>query len=277
MSFKREKIIVLLVLAFSLKVIPGVEASIIPGPDPFADRVAGISYGSGAGYGQGGFPDIVLGPPEGGGLQSGSTDVLSLGNGGWITLEFTDSYIYNGAGSDFTVFENPFRIGGASDNIFTEVATVAVSDDGNTFVEFPFDYNPDGPQGSGGAAYKNPVNFQGFAGVNPVLSNTSNGIDPTDPTVSGGDFFDLNEIAGEAAQAGVNLNRIRFIKITDTGFDTLDVNGHTVDDAGNHFPSGNGFDLDAVAGVNTVLIPEPATILLFIGGLLLFRKKRRKL
>jgi len=253
------------------------EASIIPGPDPFADQVVKVSYGSGAGFGQDSFPDIVLGPPEGTGTLWGSTDVLSLGDGGWIVLEFTDNYIYNGEGKDFTVFENAILVGGAEDNVFTEVASVAVSDDGNTFVEFPFDYDPDGPPGSGGASYKNPDNFRDFAGVNPVISKTSNGIDPTDPEFSGGDSFDLNEIAGKATQAGVDVNHIRFIKITDTGSNTLDVNGDIVDDAGNHLPFGNGFDLDAVAGVNTVLIPEPATIFFFIGGLLLVRKRRKKL
>ena len=271
---KRVLLMMILASAF-ISVALEVQGALVNGPDPFADKVYSVSYGARAGFGQGNYPDVVLGPPKGEGAYLGSLDVLSLGNKGEIILEFTDNYIYDGPGTDFTIFENPFLAIKSNDNCWTEVARVAVSDNGATFVEFPFYYDPDGPGGSGGLVYKNPVNFRGFAGVNPVLSNPSNGVNPTDPSVSGGDFFDLADITTEAESLGVNLDTIRFIKITDIYDSAYDYDGHLVDDAGNHY-SGNGFDLDAIAGVHTVLIPEPLTLLLLGSGLIGLLGYRRK-
>ena len=64
-------------------------APVDTGPDPFADAVVDFSPGAGAGYGQDGYPDVVLGSPEGGG-ESGGLDVLSLGQEGSIILTFDD-------------------------------------------------------------------------------------------------------------------------------------------------------------------------------------------
>lgn len=186
----------------------GEDAGVDAGPSPWADQVVSFTPGAGAGFGQSNFPQIVLGPPVGSGNSSGSTDVLSLGDQGEIVLAFTDEIIVDGTGPDFTVFENAFTG-------FIETGVVAVSDDGSTWFEFPCAAVLDG-------------GTEGCAGVHPVYSNPTNGISATDPTVSGGDPFDL-------AQLGVP--RARFVRIRDSGK--------------NHYaPPSGGFDLDAIAVVN---------------------------
>jgi len=175
--------------------------------DRFADRVVRFEPGPGSGFGQDRMPDIVLGPPQGFGSGAGSFDVVSLGSGGIIELELTDIVAIDGPGVDLLVFENAFTN-------FVEVGLVAVSDDGLDWREFGCD----------------PANFDGgCAGVGPVYSNSENGLSPIDPSVAGGDGFDLFD---------VGLTRARFVRIRDSG--------------SNRFygaPSG-GFDLDAVAVVN---------------------------
>jgi|GEM_PF-1751276 len=193
-----------------------------PGPMPpptpqasYPSRVVSFTPGPGAGWGQDHFPNIVLGPPEGWGLFEGSTDsVLSLGHGGTIILEFTDYIIFDGPGVDFTVFENAFAIGGNLNLTFAEPAYVAVSDDGINFLEFPC--NP------------NTRPYTGCAGVTPVYSNSNNHISATDPTVSGGDSFDL-------AQMG--LQTARFVRIRDANVPIEGPVGAT----------NAGFDLDGIA------------------------------
>ncbi|GIW41808.1 MAG: hypothetical protein KatS3mg076_2385 [Candidatus Binatia bacterium] len=193
--------------------------------DPFADSVVAFHPGPGAGYGQDRFPQVVLGPPEGGGESQGSLDVLSLGHGGEIVLGFLDEVICDGPGPDFTVFENPFRFG---TGVFAELGIVAASRDGKDFRTFPFD----------------PVSWEGLAGRTPVLSNTSNGIDPTDPRISGGDSFDL---------AAVGLEWAAFVRILDAG--------DLVEDPGNRLPGPGtaGFDLDAVVAIHSCPWPEAPT------------------
>ena len=90
-------------------------------------------------------PGIVLGPPGNATPTSGSLAVMSLGRGGVITLEFTDSEIVDGPGADFIAFENPFFCTApplaASDpySVFAEPGIVAVSADGVDFRTFPYD------------------------------------------------------------------------------------------------------------------------------------------
>jgi hypothetical protein len=180
----------------------------------FAQAVADVNYGSGAGFGQSGFPDIVLGPPQGRGATMGSLHVLSLGKGGSIVMDLGNCKAVDGAGVDFVVFENAFYIGGNESAPFAELATVSVSSDGEHFTEFPC--NSD--------SYP----YEGCAGWHPVYSNPSNDISPFDYPDAGGDAFDLSDIG--VAEA-------RYIKIEDIG--TGGGSGTTA-----------GFDLDAVAVIN---------------------------
>jgi hypothetical protein len=198
------------------------------GQDPFADVVVSFTPGRNAGFGADHFPQIVLGPPVGAGDAEGSLDVLSLGDGGSIVLQFTDNVICDGPGPDFTVFENAFYAGGTGGPVFADVGIVAVSQDGVHFVEFPYDA----------------TSLDGLAGKTPVYSSPGNGIDPTDPTVSGGDTFDL---------ATVGLAWAAYVRITDPGA--------AIPDPGNRVPGGNnaGFDLDAIAAVHSCGVGTPSS------------------
>ena len=182
-----------------------------PRPDKFADTVVSFMPGTSAGFGKDKFPCNVLGPPLGGGPNAGSLDVHSLGYEGTIVLRFDDVDLFDGPGPDLLVFENPF-------SGWIEPGFVAVSDDGETWAEWPCE-----PQNVDGG-------YPHCAGVHPVLSNPANGIDPTDPAVAGGDAFDFAEIG---------VTRARYVRIRDSGW------SHYGGIAG-------GFDLDALAAVHSV-------------------------
>jgi hypothetical protein len=190
------------------------------GTNPFADRVVRFSIGAGGGRGMERMPNAVLGPPRG--EETGlapRADILSLGRGGQITIEMTDFIIADGEGPDFTVFENAFFIGGNRETPYSEPAVVSVSEDGRNFAKFDCDL-------------ASPPLFPGCAGTFPTFSNPENGIDPTDPDVSGGNQFDL---------ADVGLETARFVRITDGGVRAIAA-----------APS-IGFDLDAVVVINGVI------------------------
>ncbi len=160
---------------------------------PWADAVASFTPGEGAGFGANYFPNNVLGPPDPDPTineYKGSNkpqEVLSLGHGGEIVLEFTDNFIVDKNGPDFTVFENVF-LSSWTDEPFIEAGIVSVSQDGEDFITFPYDT----------------ATWNGLAGVTP----TRNSQQFMDPTRSGGDQFDL---------ADVGLEWVQFVKITDLG------------------------------------------------------------
>ena len=187
--------------------------------DPFADAVASFTPGTNAGFGAEALPGIVLGPPRGAGLVQGSFDVVSLGNGGVIVMRFDLPVICDGPGADLTIFENAFHAGSPSGPIFADYGIVAVSQDGEHFVELPYD----------------PVTHAGLAGQVEVLSHPDNAIDPLDPSVSGGDVFDL---------AASGLAWAAYVRITDPAA--------TIPDPGNQIPQADnsGFDLDAMAALH---------------------------
>jgi hypothetical protein len=178
--------------------------------DAYADRVVRVTLGPGAGFGQDRFPEVVLGPPQGGGASSGSLDVLSLGREGVIELEFVDFIAIDGPGVDVLVFENPF-------GTFFETGVVAVSSDGVDFREFPC------------ASSDVDGGFPGCAGTQVVFANPSLGVSATDPAVAGGNGFDL---------AQVGLSSARYVRIRDSGANRF------------YAAPAGGFDLDAVSVVN---------------------------
>jgi hypothetical protein len=130
--------------------------------------------------------------------------VLTLGDEGSIVLSFEQALV-DGEGPDLLVFENPFPG-------WLETGWVAVSEDGETWHEW--DCEAEDVEGV----------HVGCAGVSPVLANSDNCIDATDPDVAGGDGFDLAELG---------LERALYVRIRDSG---LNASG--------------GFDLDAVAVVH---------------------------
>lgn len=183
---------------------------------PWADEVVRFKAGAGAGFGENYFPNNVLGPPDqSGGLNeyvssNKPQEILSLGHAGEIILAFKDNMIVNGQGPDFIVFENVF-LSILDHKPFIEAAIVSVSQDGQTFVEFPYDT----------------ATWAGLAGVTPMKNN----YEFMNPTVSGGDQFDL---------ADVGLDWATYVKITDLG----DIKKEGVWNA--------DFDLDAVVAVNYI-------------------------
>jgi hypothetical protein len=182
-------------------------------PNRFIVRLVSFEPGPGAGFGQDALPEIIVGPPWGGGDANGSTHVVSLGTEGVIVVEMGMD-IVDGPGPDLIVFENPFVVGSGT---FAEPGHVAVSMDGVDFVEHPCDPE-DHPE------------YPGCAGLNPVYANAdTNDIDPTDPDVAGGDAFDL---------ADFGVPRARYVRIRDGG----KVTGLGGDS--------EGFDLDAISVVH---------------------------
>ena len=184
--------------------------------NPWLDRVRAFEPGTSSGFGADQLPAVVRHKPEGFGLNQGSTDVVSLGNNGRITVSFDNNACVDGEGDDLVIFENPFLSGSL---VFAELAFVEVSADGKQWFAFPYDTE------SG----------DGLAGRAPVLANSDNGLDPLDPA-SGGDRFDL---------ADVGLEFVRFVRITDAG--------EQIDDPGNHAFAGTkgGFDLDAAGAIHS--------------------------
>ena len=162
----------------------------LPGPDVAAEfqtpersiGVAGNSDGTGTGV---------------------TFDIVSLGDGGSITLKFNPP-IKNGPGFDFAVFENSFS------DTFLELAKVEVSTNGTDFVPFPAFSLVPGPVG-------------GFGSV-----------DPTDIEQIAGKYrggfgtpFDLEQLTGSSE---LNLNRIRFVRLNDIVGDGAGVDGSDVND-----------------------------------------------
>jgi hypothetical protein len=157
----------------------------------FATDVEDFSFGDGQDFGQDMFPDIVLGPPKGGGQTGGSLDVASLGEGGTVIVSFEDRVIVDGEGADLIVFENAFEVGEGSGEFFVEPGIVAVSEDGEIWHEFPC------------AADEAP--WTGCAGLEAVTFDGSEGA-VFEPASAGGDRFDL---------ADVGISEARFVRVSD--------------------------------------------------------------
>ncbi|MEM9382003.1 MAG: hypothetical protein AAGB93_18755 [Planctomycetota bacterium] len=215
-------------------------AALAPAQSRYATTVVQFNQGGGTGIFD---PTNILGGPQGGGFSSGSLDVLSLGVGGDVTLGF-DVTITNGPGADFTVFENGFVFGSG---VFAEVALVEVSTDGVTFARFPTRYYGDpGPLPPFGTVPF--ATYEGLAGGLPGLANVvTNTIDPFDPVVSGGEAFDLADLADhpDVLSGAVDLGAIHFVKLVDLDAGTVnDSTGVPIWDNGG---ATSGCDLDAVA------------------------------
>jgi hypothetical protein len=208
------------------------EAGAFPA-DRFVTGVVSFSPTECTGFGASSMPGIVEGPPVGGGTSHGSTDVVSLGSGGSIVVSFAPNAIVDGPGPDFIVFENPFWIGGNSDDVYAEPGEVSVSDDGVTWATFPCTptIDPESPIGTGTAPP-----YGQCGGWQVVYSAPGNGISPFDPATAGGAAFDL---------ADVGLASARYVRIVDQTHEACPEAGPR--------PDTNGFDLDAVAIINALL------------------------
>jgi len=180
--------------------------------------------------------DTALGKPTVGDVSSAlgpfNGDIVSLGDGGVITLSF-DNPILNNEGFDFAVFENGFKVGLS---YYLELAHVEVSEDGVNFIRFPSESLTDTGFQTDNFGYIESEKIYNLAGKHQAPYGT---------------LFDLQE---------VGLNQINYVRLIDVigsvndSFGTRDSKGRLINDPfPSPFPS-CGFDLDAVAVVNGTLL-----------------------
>jgi hypothetical protein len=175
-------------------------------------------------------PLKALGKAEG-----NSYDVVSLGDGGRITLRFNPP-IENGEGWDFAVFENSFS------DTYLELAYVEVSSNGEDFVRFENVSLTASPVTGFGST--DPTNVDGLAGKYRQGFGTP---------------FDLDALAHktEVTSGVVDLFAVSHVRLVDiTGDGTcVDSQRNPIFDPYPTFGSA-GFDLDAVGVSNGAAYPE---------------------
>ncbi len=192
-----------------------------------------------------GFTDLVRGPAQINDLSKGyasfgaggqaigpaagdSYDVVSLGDGGRITLTFA-SPIADGPGWDFAVFENSFS------DLFLELAFVEVSSDGVNFFRFDAFSETQTNTQVGGFGTVDPTNINNLAGKYRQGFGTP---------------FDLAELAGINPLLDVNaITHVRIIDVVGTitpAFATADSLARLINDPWPTPFSSGGFDLDAI-------------------------------
>jgi hypothetical protein len=211
----------------------------------FATTVVDYSPGGGLGSFD---PALALGGPRGGGFFQGSIHAASLGTGGSLTLGFGVT-LTDGPGADFTVFENGFYDLGLS-GVFAETAFVEVSSNGVDFARFPVVYDgPTGPLPPFGTTAVG--TFRGLTGGLAVLANVdTNTLSVVDPTLSGGECFDLADLANDplVLSGMVDLAAIDYVRLVDLveGVN-VDAFGMTIWDNGG---SASSADVDSVSVLN---------------------------
>lgn len=201
-----------------------------------------------------------VGVDENGTLKAGDNPVVSLGDGGYAILTFSNT-IKNGLGYDFAVFENSFS------DTFLELAFVEVSSDGINYFRFPATCNLSTTLQIGPFDQtSDPSKINNLAGKYRINYGTP---------------FDLEELKNSI---GLNVDAITHIKIIDVvgsinnAFSRYDKNNSVINDP---YPTGfgnGGFDLDAVGvihqnpvgieelynAINFNLFPNPCSDKLFI-------------
>ena len=219
------------------------------------DDVSITSWATGyENYNVGANVDLIWQTPEKalGVAQGVSGDIVSLGEGGTITLTFSD-FIVNGVGDDFAVFENSIN------DTFLELAQVEVSSDGTNFFAFSMFSETPSPVNAFGAVDSS--NIDGLAGKYRQGWGTG---------------FDLDLLTGIAGLDVFNVSYVRLLDIAGDG-SVLDVNGNPIYDPTLTTGSG-GFDLDAIGVLNSAstVVPVPASIWLFGSGLLALTAIRKR-
>ena len=197
----------------------------------------------------------ALGPVAG--APGGSSGVVSLGDGGSITLTFAQA-IRNGAGDDFAVFENGFASGGG---VFAELGFVEVSSNGTDFFRFDAVSLTQTATQIGGFGTLDPTNVHNLAGG--FASGQGAG-------------FDLGDLVGRSPLLDVdNVGYVRVVDVVGSLnplYARYDSRGNKINDPyATPFASG-GFDLDGVGVINAV--PEPTSFAAL--GLLAFLRRRRR-
>ncbi len=192
--------------------------------------------------------DNITGPP------GGTLDVLSLGDGGSVTVRFAVD-ICDGPGWDFAVFENGFRHPADSNLAFLELAFVEVSSDGEHFYRFPAVSLTRTDTQTG------PFDFLDARKIHNLAGKYIAGY---------GTPFDLAELPYDPRY--FDPQHVKYVRITDVtgsinpGIGSRDAQGNLINDP---FPTpfaSGGFDLDAIGVRNfsppqneITIFPNPAT------------------
>jgi hypothetical protein len=193
-------------------------------PPQGIDTVYFFTPGEGQNAGQSSeyFPNNIFGLPFSAATDiipaSTPSDLCSIGFGGEIIVGFKGKVLIDGNGPDFTIFENVMK-NDLTSRYFVEPAIVSVSYDGINYIEFPFDT----------------LTLEGCAGTKPTYGAQN----PFDPSISGGNSFDL---------ATIGIAKIKYIKIKDFSQYIYAHPEHPFYD-----PTLSGFDLDALVGINLEL------------------------
>jgi hypothetical protein len=222
--------------------------NLVRGPINIANPALGVaSFGS---------PTSALGPADG-----NATHVVSLGDGGQITLTFAHP-ITDGPGPDLAVFENGFPSPPAP-SAFLELGFVEVSTNGTDFVRFPARSLTQTATQVGGGGTLDASNIDNLAGKYIAGFGTP---------------FDLSQVAG--LSPAVDVNNINFVRIIDVvgsidpALGTRDSLGNLINDPYPTPFASCGFDLNGVGVIHD--IPEPNTfVLIAIGAALLLVARRR--
>ncbi|MFN6943865.1 MAG: T9SS type A sorting domain-containing protein [Cytophagaceae bacterium] len=200
--------------------------TIVRGPQDISDPSQG--------YASTGAPSHATG-------KSGTSSIVSLGDGGSATLTFA-APIRNGEGPDFAVFENGFK---SEENAYLELAFVEVSSDGVNFYRFPSVSLTDASEQVESFDLLDASKIHNLAGKYIVGYGTP---------------FDLEDLKDEP---GLDINNITHVRVIDVigtinpDFATYDSEGNIVNDPWpTTFPAG-GFDLEAVGVINA---GEPTSI-----------------
>ncbi|MBS1701684.1 MAG: PEP-CTERM sorting domain-containing protein [Armatimonadetes bacterium] len=193
------------------------------------------------------------------GAPGGWSDVVSLGDGGSITVTF-DQPITDGPGDDFAVFENGFATGG---NVFAELGFVEVSSNGTDFFRFQSTSLTQTTTQLGAFASLDPTKVHNLAGQFPELEGTP---------------FDLSELSGVSSL--LDVNAVRYVRVVDVvgsiddAYATYDSFGHKINDPWSTPFASGGFDLDAVGVIHAV--PEPGSLTAVALGLTLILRRRKR-
>jgi len=224
-----------------------------PGVDPleiqaWATEVVEVVRGPmdvaqpGLGLASFGIPENALGSATG-----SSFDVVSLGDGGLVTL-FVESGIGDGPGDDLAVWENGFFAPGG---LFAELAFVEVSSNGVDFVRFDAESLRTAPVAGGDVI--DPSDDRNLAGDQPIELGTG---------------FDLSELQQTplVQAALLDLDDVHYVRVVDVigNGSAFDSEGWPIyDPYPTAFASG-GFDLEAIGVIHPA--PEPGSATLLASG-----------
>jgi hypothetical protein len=189
---------------------------------------------------------------------AGTTGIVSLGDGGYATLQFNTPVI-DGPGPDLAVFENGF------DDTFLELAFVEVSSDGIHFFRFPATSNSDTIAQTGSFGPTDATKINNLAGKYRGGYGTP---------------FDLADIRDTVLldkQAITHVKIIDVVGCIQNQYCTRDINHQKINDPWPTAFGSGGFDLDAVGVIHQQAVgieelemlhinifPNPANDVLYI-------------